>query len=166
MRETYDDHGLRFEYPSNWELEVTDNGPVMTVAVQDPGGLGFALITTDESCPDPADVADAALEAMREEYPDLDATPAMETINDHCATGHDVEFFAMDMTNAAKHPLLPHPAADRPGLRPVVRPRRGRSPRPDPRGVPLDRGPGRVTTVAGGPRRASLAGIAGIRAPA
>src|SRR3954451_25491284 len=74
----------------------------MTVFVQEPGGLGFALITTDDSCPDPADVADAALEAMLEEYPDLDATPAMETINDHCATGHDVEFFAMDMSNAAK----------------------------------------------------------------
>src|SRR5262245_3776716 len=73
----------------------------MTVAVQDPGGLGFALITADESCPDPADVADAALEAMREEYPDLDASPAMERINDQSATGHDVEFFAMDMTNAA-----------------------------------------------------------------
>jgi hypothetical protein len=99
--ETFDDHGLRFEYPSNWELEVTDNGPVLTVGVQDPGGLGFALITTDESRPDPADLADAALEAMREEYPDLEAAPAMETINDHCATGHDIEFFAMDMTNAA-----------------------------------------------------------------
>ncbi|MFO0887884.1 MAG: hypothetical protein U0790_01930 [Isosphaeraceae bacterium] len=101
MMERFEDHGLRFAYPSNWELEVTDHGPVVTVAVQDPGGLGFALITTDESRPDPADVADAALEAMREEYPDLDAAPAMETINDHCATGHNVEFFAMDMTNAA-----------------------------------------------------------------
>lgn len=99
--QTFDDHGLRFDYPSSWELEVTDHGPVVTVAVQDPGGLGFALITTDESRPDPADVADAALEAMREEYPDLDAAPAMETINEHCATGHNVEFFAMDMTNAA-----------------------------------------------------------------
>lgn len=99
--ETFEDHGLRFEYPSSWELEVTDHGPVMTVAVQEPSGLGFALITTDESRPDPADVADAALDAMREEYPDLDASPAMETINDHCTTGHDVEFFAMDMTNAA-----------------------------------------------------------------
>ena len=100
--ETYDNHGVRFEYPASWELEVTDNGPVMTVSLQDPDGLGFALITTDESRPDPADVADAALEAMREEYPDLDAAPAMETINDHCATGHDLEFFAMDMTNAAR----------------------------------------------------------------
>ena len=100
--ETYEDHGLRFDYPSAWEVEVTDHGPVLTVALQDPGGLGFALITTDESRPDPADVADAALEAMREEYPELDASPAMETINDHCATGHDVEFFAMDITNAAR----------------------------------------------------------------
>jgi hypothetical protein len=101
MNKTFENHGLRFEYPSGWELEENDHGEVMTVAVQDPGGLGFALITSDESCPDPADVADAALEAMREEYPDLDAEPAMETINDHCATGHNVEFFALDMTNGA-----------------------------------------------------------------
>lgn len=99
---TFDEQGLRFDYPAHWELEVTDHGQVKTMAMQDPGGLGFALITTDESCPDPAEVADAALDAMREEYPDLDAAPVMETINDHCATGHDIEFFAMDMTNEAR----------------------------------------------------------------
>ncbi|QEH36149.1 hypothetical protein OJF2_47090 [Aquisphaera giovannonii] len=99
--ETFEDHGLRFEYPAGWELDVTDHGQVLTVAVQEPGGLGFALITTDGTRPDPNDVAEAALEAMREEYPDLDASPVLETINDHCTTGHDVEFFAMDMTNAA-----------------------------------------------------------------
>ncbi len=99
--ETYEDHGIRFQYPANWELEVTDKGEVVNVAVQDPGGLGFAIITTDVSRPDPAAVVDDALETMRDEYPDLDSTPAMETINDHCATGHDLEFFAMDMTNGA-----------------------------------------------------------------
>ncbi|WP_165226893.1 hypothetical protein [Aquisphaera insulae] len=101
MIETFEDHGLRFEYPAGWEIDVTDHGQVLTVAVQDPDGLGFALITTDESCPDPDAVAEAALEAMREEYPDLDASPIIETINEQCTTGHDVEFFAMDMTNAA-----------------------------------------------------------------
>lgn len=100
-RKTFENHGVRFDYPSGWEVEENDHGGVMTVAVQDPGGLAFVLITTDESCPDPADVADAALDAMREEYPDLDAAPAMETINEHCATGHNVEFFALDMTNGA-----------------------------------------------------------------
>jgi hypothetical protein len=80
---------------------VTDQGDVRTVAVQEPDGLGFALITTDGSRPDPADVADSALEAMREEYADLDSLPTLETINGHPATGFDLEFFAMDMTNAA-----------------------------------------------------------------
>ena len=137
--ETFEDHGLHFEYPSSWELEVTDHGQVMTVAVQDPGGLGFALITTDESRPDPADVADAALEAMREEYPDLDAAPAMETINEQVATGHDVEFFAMDMTNAASIRCF-RTSPYRPGVWPVVRYGRGRPSRPDPRSIPDNRG--------------------------
>ena len=34
----YEDHGIRFEYPEDWELEVTDDGPRTTVAVQSPGG--------------------------------------------------------------------------------------------------------------------------------
>jgi hypothetical protein len=100
MTEVYDDRGIRFEYPTGWELEVTDDGPLTTVAVQAPGGLAFALITVDESCPAPADMADQALEALREEYPVLDAVPALETIDGHRAVGHDVEFISLDMTNS------------------------------------------------------------------
>jgi hypothetical protein len=96
-----DDDGLRFEYPHGWELEVTDLDEVRTAAVQDPDGLGFVLISTDPSRPDPADAADSALEAQRDEYADLESSPTLETINGHAATGYDVEFFAMDMTNAA-----------------------------------------------------------------
>ncbi|MBV8607864.1 MAG: hypothetical protein JO034_10440 [Singulisphaera sp.] len=99
MTGIYEDHGIRFEYPGEWELEVTDDGPVTTVALQSPGGLAFALVTTDDSRPAPAEVADEALSAMREEYPDLDATPTLETINGHNAVGHDVEFISLDMTN-------------------------------------------------------------------
>jgi hypothetical protein len=99
MTGIYEDHGIRFEYPGDWELEVTDDGPVTTVALQSPGGLAFALVTTDDSRPAPAEVADEALTAMREEYPNLDATPALETINSHNAVGHDVEFISLDMTN-------------------------------------------------------------------
>jgi hypothetical protein len=100
MTEIYDDRGIRFEYPGDWELEVTDDGPLTTVAVQAPGGLAFALVTVDDSCPAPAEVADQALEALREEYPVLDAAPTLETINGHRAVGHDIEFISLDMTNA------------------------------------------------------------------
>ncbi len=99
MMNIYDDRGIRFEYPDEWELEVTDSGAVTTVAVQAPSGLAFALVTTDDTCPPPAEVADQALEAMREEYPGLDAAPALETIDGHRAVGHDVEFISLDMAN-------------------------------------------------------------------
>src|SRR3954447_10893464 len=100
MTQIYDDGGIRFEYPGDWELEETDDETITTVAVQAPGGLAFALVTMDDSCPAPAEVADQALEALREEYPVLDATPALETIQGHRAVGHDVEFISLDMTNS------------------------------------------------------------------
>ena len=93
----YDDHGIRFEYPPAWELDVADDGPRTTVTVQAPGGLAFAMVTLDESRPAPADLADEALEAMREEYPGLDAAPALEVIDGHRAVGHDLEFFSLDL---------------------------------------------------------------------
>ncbi len=101
MFEVYESHGVLFEYPADWQLEVSEDGPVTTVEVQDPSGLAFALVRTDESCPDPSILADEALDAMRQEYPDLEAFPAFEQIRDRHATGYDVEFFALDITNAA-----------------------------------------------------------------
>ena len=103
---------------------MTDDGPVTTVALQSPGGLAFALVTTDDSRPAPAEVADEALTAMREEYPNLDATPALETINGHNAVGHDVEFISLDMTNTCAIRCFRTPRRHGPGLRPVVGPRR------------------------------------------
>jgi hypothetical protein len=99
MTGTFDDHGIRFQYPEDWELEQTDEGSVTTVAIHSPGGLAFALVTVDGDRPAPAELVDQALEAMREEYPGLDAAPALETINGHRAVGHDVEFISLDMTN-------------------------------------------------------------------
>ncbi len=96
----YDDHGIRFEYPADWELEVTDDGPRVTVSVQSTTGLAFALVTTDDDRPDPADLADEALAALQEEYPTLLAIPALEVIDGHKSVGHDVEFTSLDLNNA------------------------------------------------------------------
>ena len=95
----YDDHGIRFRYPPDWVVEVVEDGPRTAVTIQSPDGPAFALVTADDSRPSPAELADEALAALREEYPELDATPAGETIGGHDAVGHDVEFFSLDMTN-------------------------------------------------------------------
>jgi hypothetical protein len=100
MQGVYEDHGIRFQYPSDWEVEASDDGSRTTLAVNERGGTAFALIVIDSDCPAPAEVADEALEAMRAEYPQLDADPAIEDINGHRAVGHDVEFFTLDFLNA------------------------------------------------------------------
>jgi hypothetical protein len=100
MTGIYDDHGIRFEYPDDWELEVTDDGPRVTAAVQSPAGLAFALVTADEDRPSPAELVDEALAALKDEYPTLDAAPALETIDGQKAVGHDVEFASLDLNNA------------------------------------------------------------------
>jgi hypothetical protein len=99
--EVYEDYGVRFEYPSDWTVEATEDDDVTTVDLQHPEGVAFILVRSDESCSDPEETADLALEAMREEYPELDASPVMETLGEHIVTGHDVEFFSLDVSNAA-----------------------------------------------------------------
>jgi len=96
----YDDRGVRFEYPDDWEQDVTDDGPRTTVSVQSPSGLAFALVTVDDDSPAPAELADEALAALRDEYPTLDAAPALETIGGQRAVGHDVEFVSLDLPNS------------------------------------------------------------------
>ena len=99
MAGLFDDHGISFQYPSNWELDVTDEGAVTTIAIHAPEGPAFAIITVDTTKPSPDEIADQALDAMREEYPALDSSPASDSIGGFHAVGHDIEFFTLDMTN-------------------------------------------------------------------
>ncbi len=96
----YDDRGIRFEYPEDWEVDVTDDGPRTTVALQSPGGLAFAFVTVDDNAPAPSEMVDEALAALKDEYPTLEASPALETIDGHPAVGHDVEFVSLDLPNS------------------------------------------------------------------
>lgn len=95
----FDDYGVRFSYPASWQTDVTEEGSVTTISLQADSGPAFALVTLDDSCPDPDEVADQALAVMREEYPSLDSSPTSATIAGQPAVGHDVEFFALDVTN-------------------------------------------------------------------
>src|SRR5436190_15596598 len=58
-------------------------------------------MTFDEVAQDIAQLADSALEALREEYPGLEAEPRVETLAGQPAVGHDVRFFSFDLTNTA-----------------------------------------------------------------
>ena len=95
----YDDNGIRFEYPFEWEIEVSDDGPRNTVTIQSPEGPAFALVAVDTSRPEPSELADEALATLRLEYPQLETSPTAEPIEGHPSVGHDIEFFSLDMLN-------------------------------------------------------------------
>jgi hypothetical protein len=99
---TYDDHGVCFDYPSGWTVAVTDDGPLTTVNLEHPDGVAFVIVTFDLSGPDPGEVADAILETLREEYPDLEEDPFEEVVNKRLVSGYDVVFFALDLSNTAR----------------------------------------------------------------
>ncbi|MDX2038238.1 MAG: hypothetical protein SFX72_16435 [Isosphaeraceae bacterium] len=101
MLQVYDGHGIRFEYPEGWESEITEEGPRLTVGINAPDGLAFAIITTDESDDlDPQTIADEALAAIRDEYEGIEVRPASETIDGRSAEGHDLDFTSLDLPNS------------------------------------------------------------------
>ncbi|MBI2807121.1 MAG: hypothetical protein HYX68_19240 [Planctomycetes bacterium] len=90
--------GIRFDYPDTWQLtrEETDTG--WTVSVQSPE-TAFMLVTLDEEMPEIGLVAETVLEALRADYPDLEADDVVESFAGQPALGHDIRFFSLDLTN-------------------------------------------------------------------
>ena len=101
MPADFHENGISFRYPENWRLEREEHESGWTVTVQSPD-TAFLTLTFDADAPDIARLADSALEALREEYPDLEAEPQVETIAGQPAVGHDVRFFSFDLTNTAR----------------------------------------------------------------
>ncbi len=94
--------GLHFQYPENWTLaEETHEAGRDSVTVYSPSGA-FWSVTRYPRSADPAVLALAAVEAMREEYDSLEAHEAREVIADHELVGYDLFFYCLDMTNTAQ----------------------------------------------------------------
>jgi hypothetical protein len=97
MKQFHED-GVTFRYPANWQLdrEQTENG--WTVLVQSPD-TAFVVVSYDPNLPTTEEMAATALEALREEYPELESEPHVDTLAGQMAVGHDVRFFSLDLTN-------------------------------------------------------------------
>ncbi len=99
MQARFEDHGIRFDYPADWTIQTDQDGSRTTVNLEAPDGLAFVLISLDDADREPEEVADEALEAIRAEYPELQAESAVESLAGRPAIGHDVEFFSLDMAS-------------------------------------------------------------------
>lgn len=94
----FHDGGLRFRYPENWQLErqTTENG--WTIAVQSPD-TAFLMVCLREDMPPINRLADAALDALKEEYAELEADECVESLAGQPAIGHDIRFISLDLPN-------------------------------------------------------------------
>ena len=98
----YEHSGLRFAYPENWRLEdETGDEARLQLTVESPDTAFWTLAVYDGEI-EPDSLAQQAVEAMRAEYPDLEASTAEETIAGIDLVGHDVNFICLDLTNTAQ----------------------------------------------------------------
>src|SRR5437879_41292 len=96
----FDEAGIRFKYPENWRLEREDNDAGWTVTVQSPE-TAFLMLCLREDMPRNDELADTALQALREEYPDLEADDCVDSLAGQPAIGHDIRFFSFDLINTS-----------------------------------------------------------------
>jgi hypothetical protein len=96
----FDEAGIRFCYPENWQLEREDSDSGWTVSVYSPGrDTAFMMISLREDMPSCDQMAETALEALREEYSELEADDCIDSVAGQPAVGHDIRFFSLDLPN-------------------------------------------------------------------
>jgi hypothetical protein len=98
MTRQFEESGIRFRYPDNWRLEREDSDHGWTVSLYGPD-TAFMMVACDESMPAPEDMAGAALDALKADYPNLEAEETIDSLAGQMAVGHDVRFFSFDLTN-------------------------------------------------------------------
>jgi hypothetical protein len=93
--------GIRFQYPESWQLTREDAESGWTVSVQSPD-TAFFMVTFDDQMPDVDQVTQTVLDALRADYPELEADDALESLAGQPAMGHDIRFFSLDLTNTCR----------------------------------------------------------------
>ena len=100
MPAKFEKQGISFMYPDNWVVEEDQLGDGGSVTAYSPGGA-FWSATVHTSPVDPAELAEAAVSAMKEEYGAVESEAAREEIGGHELVGFDLYFYYLDLTNVA-----------------------------------------------------------------
>lgn len=101
MPATFQGLGISFQYPDNWTIDDSDaRQGRKSVSVYSPGGAFWSVSIHSRSA-EPAKLAAAIVDAMKQEYEGLEAQKAQETIVGQSLAGYDLAFYCLDLTNSA-----------------------------------------------------------------
>lgn len=91
----FDRTGVRFHFPDDWTLDADDSITEWSATIESPGSA-FFLFSMRSMEETPSDLVDEALEAMKEDYKDLEAEMLVTNLAGHPALGYDVDFTTVD----------------------------------------------------------------------
>ncbi|HLA84444.1 MAG TPA: hypothetical protein VJL29_06595 [Thermoguttaceae bacterium] len=101
MPSEFAEMGVRFEYPENWTVsKETGRSDCRSVTVTSPQGA-FWTLSIHSRTTDPSRLLKVAVQAMREEYKDLEISEFQEEVHGHQLAGRELNFFYLDLTNTA-----------------------------------------------------------------
>lgn len=100
MHSTYDSHGVRFRYPSDWELSEQREGEQISITVSSPA-TAFWTVSLFRGCPEPDDIVAAVVDAFHEEYAEMDEYPSQSRVCRQPTVGRDIDFFCLELLNMA-----------------------------------------------------------------
>jgi len=87
--------GIYLRYPETWAAELEEAGDSWTLILQSPE-IAFFLISLRPEAPNAEQLAEETLEALRADYPQLDAREVIGEYAGQPALGHDIEFISID----------------------------------------------------------------------
>ena len=100
MLRDYHRHGVRFQFPSDWELAEQSTDDETTISVQS-DGTSFWTVVLLKSRPDPDQVLSAVVDAFEQDYEDVDVTSAVSSLGGMPALGREIDFVCYDLVNSA-----------------------------------------------------------------
>jgi hypothetical protein len=100
MDEIYEGHGIRFRYPSDWQLREEEGDESTCITVDSPDTSSWSISLFYDS-PAPQQVVDSAVQAFREEYDEVDVYPSDEQLGERGGAARDVDFVCFELINSA-----------------------------------------------------------------
>ena len=101
MTAVYDQNGIKFLYPENWQLsDQQPNSSPHLVSVQSTDGAFWSVHAYSPPV-DPVELVDEALRAMQAEYEDFDFAQTSEQIGELETIGYNMDFYYLDLLATA-----------------------------------------------------------------
>ena len=96
----YDKHGIRFQFPGDWELTEQTIDRETTISLQSEG-TSFWTVMLFRERPAVDTVLETVVAAIKQEYDEVDVVSTVESLSGMPSLGRNLDFVCFDLVNSA-----------------------------------------------------------------